>query len=175
MSEELKACPFCGSVASDPRESEVYQDCVKCDDCGYHLETDIYNTRPIEDGLRAKLEAVAAAGLRDTKLAMSLYGERENLRAELEQARAENARLREALEDTTALLQESIDPGDFTAPEDIDVLCLCEFWGYGAIMNSAARLYKARDQNGAFTVGNCIVVVKNAIEKARAALAGDAQ
>lgn len=120
-------------------------------------------------GAYAELGAVKAEY---TDLVNMYEKDTDKLRAELEQARAENRRLRESLEYTVELLQDSIDPGDFTAPEDIDVLRLCEFWGYGAVMNSAARLYRDKDKEGAFTVGDCIVIVKDVIAKARAALAG---
>ena len=42
------------------------------------------------------------------------------------------------------------------APEDPAVLALCEHYGYGAVMDSAARQWRRRDPMGAFTCGPCI-------------------
>lgn len=57
MSEELKPCPFCGG-------SKVFVNCteyVKCT-CGASNGSDAdWNTRPIEDALRAENEALQKA------------------------------------------------------------------------------------------------------------------
>lgn len=51
------------------------------------------------------------------------------------------------------------------APEDADVLCLCLAHGFGAVMDSAARLWRARDPVGAFTTGQCVKTVQNYAER----------
>lgn len=58
-----------------------------------------------------------------------------------------------------------------TAVEDAAVLALCERHGFGAVMDSAARQWFARDRIGSFVVGPCAgtvrglqAVVKEAVE-----------
>lgn len=42
------------------------------------------------------------------------------------------------------------------APEDTAVEILCERYGYGAVMDSAARLWARKDPRGAFYIGGCL-------------------
>jgi Lar family restriction alleviation protein len=72
MPDQLKPCPFCGGQnvkcdnERDKRGYTVYFG--KCFDCGamghdtrnYDKATAAWNTRPIEDALRAQLEAATA-------------------------------------------------------------------------------------------------------------------
>jgi len=72
MSEELKACPFCGSEAEhSTNKSTIFveqtwawcpnKDCVLRDteDNDFlYMHSDVWNTRPIEDGLRSQLDAM---------------------------------------------------------------------------------------------------------------------
>lgn len=51
---ELKQCPFCGS------EAHIVNDNVECSFCFVTSLTD-WNTRPIEDALRAELEKTQKA------------------------------------------------------------------------------------------------------------------
>lgn len=45
------------------------------------------------------------------------------------------------------------------APEDGDVEALCETFGYGAVMDAAARLWARKDSMGAFYIAdNCLAV-----------------
>lgn len=65
MTEQLKPCPWCGSAAVGIAHEVV--DGIVCDGCGFYWSFDDYgsdaagevsaqwNTRPIEDGLRAML------------------------------------------------------------------------------------------------------------------------
>lgn len=53
-----------------------------------------------------------------------------------------------------------------TAPEDVEIECLCERLGYGAVMDAAARLWVRKDPIGALTVGPCVATVQSAIAKA---------
>lgn len=46
------------------------------------------------------------------------------------------------------------------APEDAAVLRLCEQWGFGAVMDSAARQWRRRDPVGAFLLGPCVGAVR---------------
>ena len=49
------------------------------------------------------------------------------------------------------------------APEDAEVRALCERIGYGAVMDSAARQWRLKDQLGAFTGGPCVATVRRAL------------
>ncbi|MFV1538731.1 hypothetical protein [Phaeobacter sp. JH204B] len=72
---------------------------------------------------------------------------------------AENARLREALEWFEKHRLDAIArAGAITAREDCEVNVLCEKYGYGAVMDSAARQWacKPDGRSGAFFVGGCI-------------------
>ena len=51
MSEELRPCPFCGGEA-ELCYSEVDTFCRKCN---VMQETELWNTRPIEDALRLRI------------------------------------------------------------------------------------------------------------------------
>jgi hypothetical protein len=42
-----------------------------------------------------------------------------------------------------------------TPAEDAEVLALCEKYGFGAVMASASRQWRARDPVGAKSVGDC--------------------
>ena len=42
------------------------------------------------------------------------------------------------------------------APEDPNVEALCERYGYGAVIDAAARLWARKDPKGAFYIGGCI-------------------
>lgn len=42
------------------------------------------------------------------------------------------------------------------APEDSEIEALCERVGYGAVMDSAARLWRKKGGNGAHTIGACV-------------------
>ena len=61
---ELKACPFCGSTDLATESFGERRHCVVCEKCecstGYMLDDDeaieAWNTRPLEDALRAELE-----------------------------------------------------------------------------------------------------------------------
>lgn len=98
---ELKPCPFCGKRATKSNELSIEM-MAACDnpDCitfGWGMPISLWNTRPIEDQLRAELaavkeenEAIAAAGLRDARLAVTYY-------TDLAAARADADRLDNAL------------------------------------------------------------------------------
>jgi len=60
--DELKLCPFCGRKAEKGEDRESYE-CVMCKDCTatvYSMDEDtdveLWNTRPIEDELRKRIE-----------------------------------------------------------------------------------------------------------------------
>jgi len=66
MPDELKPCPFCGSNALDCYISDdTDSSCVSCLDCKASTPPwldarsahEHWNTRPVEDALRARLEA----------------------------------------------------------------------------------------------------------------------
>lgn len=85
MSEELKACPFCGSVPDiEPIEDCEYINCsnLDCIDGVYCLTTKQWNTRPIEDALRAELEK-RTAGMHDANaVCMEMKHELDRLKEE---------------------------------------------------------------------------------------------
>ena len=56
MSEELRPCPFCGGEA-ELCYSEVDTFCRKCN---VMQETELWNTRPIEDALNARIAKLEA-------------------------------------------------------------------------------------------------------------------
>ena len=56
MSEELRPCPFCGGEA-ELCYSEVDTFCRKCN---VLQETELWNTRPIEDALRLRIAELEA-------------------------------------------------------------------------------------------------------------------
>jgi hypothetical protein len=43
-----------------------------------------------------------------------------------------------------------------SGPEDAEVLALCELYGFGAVMDSAARQWTRRDPVGAFYIGGAL-------------------
>ncbi len=51
------------------------------------------------------------------------------------------------------------------APEDPIVERLCEQWGYGAVMDAAARLWAQKDPMGAHTTGPCRITLQKAIDE----------
>jgi hypothetical protein len=51
-----------------------------------------------------------------------------------------------------------------SCPEDAHVLALCERFGFGAVMDSAARQWFKRDPNGSFVVGPCAAIARSAWE-----------
>ena len=55
MSEELKACPFCGQTAH-VSDSFIDAEQVGCFYCVAFVDTDIWNHRPIEDALQSEIE-----------------------------------------------------------------------------------------------------------------------
>lgn len=56
-----------------------------------------------------------------------------------------------------------VDRSAIVAGEDAAVLALCIQHGYGAVMDSAARQWRARDPVGAFTTGHCVGTLQHAL------------
>ena len=54
------------------------------------------------------------------------------------------------------MLNRSRDRENLHAPEDAEIREICERIGYGAVMDSAARLWRRKDPVGAFVTGPCI-------------------
>lgn len=52
-------------------------------------------------------------------------------------------------------------------PEDSFVLTLCEYFGFGAVMDSAARQWRSRNEGGAFLIGGCVITAQKAAESFR--------
>jgi len=84
MSEELKACPFCGEKME---RSDTMYDMALCSniDCWFYavyIPVRVLNSRPIEDELRAELEK-RTAGLHDANaVCMEMKHELDRLNAE---------------------------------------------------------------------------------------------
>lgn len=53
-------------------------------------------------------------------------------------------------------------PANYLVNEDGSVERLCLLYGFGAVMTSAARQWKARDPVGALTVGGCVAAPASA-------------
>lgn len=53
------------------------------------------------------------------------------------------------------------------APEDAFIQELCERIGYGAVMDSASRLWMRKDPMGAFIIGGCAGTIRNLIKKSK--------
>ena len=72
MSDELKACPFCGgsNTTLDYYEISCPQELgtiVVCNDCGASAKSIVdWNTRPIEDALNARIAELEAESERFT-------------------------------------------------------------------------------------------------------------
>jgi hypothetical protein len=72
MSDELKPCPFCGTklltiqTMEDPRW-------VKCEHCGTGWMGLFWQRRPIEDALRARIQALEAEVVSETKWAAEYH------------------------------------------------------------------------------------------------------
>lgn len=49
------------------------------------------------------------------------------------------------------------------APEDEETKELCEKWGYGAVIDAAARLWYLKDDCGAFAYGPCVATIRHFI------------
>ena len=89
MSDELKPCPFCGSSnttldyyeISGPQELGTI---VVCNDCGASAKSIVdWNTRPIEDALRAQLEKRTAELHYANTACMEMKNELDRLNAEI--------------------------------------------------------------------------------------------
>lgn len=81
--------------------------------------------------------------------------------------------MRGALKESTEVLALSDLTGrpDLKVPEDAVVKPICEEWGYGAVMDSAFRLWVKKHGGSAFTCGACVFTVEDALELNRRALA----
>lgn len=98
MTENLKSCPFCGSNAEF--NSDEFGEGVDCKSCGATLRNGVYgeygrklasaawNTRPLEDAIQKELDEAREDNVDNMEYHV----------AERERLKAENARLREALE-----------------------------------------------------------------------------
>lgn len=75
-----------------------------------------------------------------------------------DRAEAERDRLREEL---VFMLRETEERMDISAPEDNEVDDLCMTWGYGAVMDSAARQWQRKDPVGAFVTGPCLGTLRS--------------
>ena len=97
-----------------------------------------------------------------------VYGSSHALLSALKEAR-------EALEAAAKDLYDMEHEGELRAihicaDEDDQIWHLCERIGYGAVMDSAARQWRRKDDKGAFLVGPCVLVAQLALSRARTAL-----
>ena len=88
---------------------------------------------------------------------------------------AELADVREALADTVecnaVTLTLSVRAKAIHAPEDREILLLCERVGYGAVIDGAARQWFKKDPCGCHTSGNCYGTVQRNQNMCEAAFA----
>ena len=91
---ELKPCPFCGLEAqtySDGNYTVVYCNCINCDPIDWDgVNPEIWNTRPIEDALRAELERRTAELHYANTACMEMKRELDRLNAEIKTGRIKN-------------------------------------------------------------------------------------
>lgn len=102
-----------------------------------------------------------AAFWRQTAAAESAERDRSELAHAVRVARRWEARA-QSLREVIELID--LDRAEMSAPEDDHVAALCEMYGYGAVMDAAARLWAREDPNGALTVGPCRITVRHALE-----------
>jgi len=107
MSEELKACPFCGSNNIRPAQEESGVICRNCGTEGYHS----WNTRPLEDALRARIAELEASDKYDTELTEKRFDEEATLWKRIVERRDE--RIKE-LEDANRWIPVSEKPATVT-------------------------------------------------------------
>jgi len=80
MNEKLKQCPFCGGEA-ELCYSEVDTFCRKCN---VMQETELWNTRPIEDDLRNRIAELVSSNMVMAKGVLDLKARIAELEAESE-------------------------------------------------------------------------------------------
>lgn len=108
----------------------------------------------------------------------------DTLKSDLAAARSEVKALQDEVDRLRGILIEALEPGVFglqdrsgiSAPEDFRVLALGEEIGFGALMDSAQRMWKrvAREighPGSEFTIGCCAATHQNWIARAQEALA----
>ena len=120
-------------------------------------------------GYRESLKRYDAAGLVKGQESQRIAGYRNVAFGAVNTLDAALARA-EAAERERDALWWAIDTMDFdgerqgiTAPEDPHVRLLCERYGYGAVMDSAARQWREKDPIGAFMVGPCVGTMASAL------------
>jgi len=84
--------------------------------------------------------------------------------AEIATLREQVGRLEGAVEDLTT--GHEYWDRNISVLEDVEVFALCERHGYGAVMDSASRLWARKDKNGSFVVGVCRVFARRALAAA---------
>ncbi|CAK0753277.1 hypothetical protein CCP3SC15_1930006 [Gammaproteobacteria bacterium] len=129
---ELKPCPFCGAPGALYKSGDGPYDRAGCDlEChGFPEMIEKWNTRPLEDALRAELaqekddlDYCQANLQRDGMLALAHYERAQKAEAELAQARQRIAELEEA--------QRWIPVGEGNPPPEhkvIHVICPPAMW-----------------------------------------------
>jgi len=110
MSEELKGCPFCGKA---PIVGNEFCRCgtLCCPLCDKHVRLAIWQTRPVEDGLRAEIE--------------QLDGKYLHLQEIVETEREETLSVMIALCDVNAALKAAL----WKAKSEIDSMLVADYDG----------------------------------------------
>lgn len=94
------------------------------------------------------------------------------LRERVESLKTEGCEINRVIRERMARLEEAIRDAtggheywdrNISTPEDIEVFALCERHGYGAVMDSASRLWARKDPKGSFVVGTCRVFARRAL------------
>ncbi len=57
---ELKPCPFCGNEVYPAISASLDDGNTRCRNCGAKMPTKVWDTRPIEDALRARIAELEA-------------------------------------------------------------------------------------------------------------------
>ena len=112
---------------------------------------------------RAELQQQLLAEHQECVDALSKIDELEAERDELE-ARVNDLEEIMRLIDYNGIRAEHFKNSPRVSREDAEVKVLCERYGFGAVMDSAARQWFLRDRDGAFTCGPCCLTVRQVME-----------
>ncbi len=131
------------------RESDAIRDLFAEIDRLREAEWEAQRDRTLKDGHQMRFDALVETMQREGAQAEAIERERD------------------ALRDVVNLMDVDGKRQAITALEDPHVRLLCERYGYGAVMDSAARQWRAKDPVGAFLVGPCVATAQAVLDTTR--------